>query len=521
MPMDILLLSVDYSTDRYRAGENLGIKYIASVLQSNEYPVEVFDLSLDKMSINDICEKVNRRQFDLVGIGVSFTAAVNRAIDIVKEIKGMCDIRHLTLGGQGISFIWSEIMVIEKEIDSCVVFEGEYTTLELVRALEYGGSFKNIRGLFIRDGERVIFTGYREPIDDLDELPFPVRKAHSAVLSDPHFLLLTSRGCSKSCTFCVSGNYGNKYHKRSKWRYRSPENVITEIRDLVNGYDARAFSFIDDAFLGGNLVVGKDRAKRLARILKSELPNVKWSMECRADEVDRYLFSELRDGGLRHVFVGIDSGNISDLRLYGKQTSLKQIELAIQVINELELSSEYGFIMFHPTTTIENLFHNLEFLKNQKIASAAMLTNKLELYPGSGLLKKYSQQGLIKRKRYMFTYTFSDNFISLIYEIASSSLSQFRSIEIELARAIFKSQTSSSPSTHFYIHKLSDLQQEICSTELGVFEHLLKSVRAEINRIEPRREFAIKLREDCNQHTKKIVSSFFLDLKKIQIDKSE
>lgn len=516
--MNILLLSAPYDTGRYRVGENLGIKYISAMLQSKGYDVDIFDLSLDQIGIDGICGQTYRRRYDLVGVGIPFTTAVSKAMDVVKEIRERCDVGHLTIGGQGISFIWQDILKNESGVDSCVVFEGEYTVLEIVRNLESDNSLKKIRGIYLRDDNQVIFTGYREPTVNLDALGFPTRKQHSTVMSQPHFLLLTSRGCSMNCTFCISGNYGNRYHAQSKWRYRTPENVVSEMCELREKYGANVFSFIDDAFLGGNLSAGKDRARYLARILRSDFPDARWSIECRADEVDRDLFFELYAGGLRHVFVGIDSGNEKDLQLYGKQISLRQIEEAIQVVNGLRLSSEFGFIMFHPMTTFENIEQNLDFLKNHGIASAAILTNKLELYPGSGLLRKFTRDGFVKRKNYLFTYTFADESISLLYKIVSTCLPLFKSIEIKLAMSIFKLQTSLNDIGYPTIQSLFRLQNQICRKELGVFEYVVNSLKAKapsnglLKNVD-------NLLDECAGIARKQVADYSLKLKEILIDK--
>jgi radical SAM superfamily enzyme YgiQ (UPF0313 family) len=55
-------------------------------------------------------------------------------------------------------------------------------------------------------------------------------------------LILTSRGCPYDCIFCYKSVFGKRY------RYRSPQNVVEEIRHLADRYGIRSLGITDDAF---------------------------------------------------------------------------------------------------------------------------------------------------------------------------------------------------------------------------------------------------------------------------------
>ena len=58
----------------------------------------------------------------------------------------------------------------------------------------------------------------------------------------PHLSMITSRGCPGKCTFCAC-SLGKRYRKRSA------ENIVAEIKHLVQRYQIREIDFLDDNFL--------------------------------------------------------------------------------------------------------------------------------------------------------------------------------------------------------------------------------------------------------------------------------
>jgi len=51
--------------------------------------------------------------------------------------------------------------------------EGEETLVELVRNIKNGQDFHNVRGIWFKDGEKIVRNKLRPLIQDLDSIPFP------------------------------------------------------------------------------------------------------------------------------------------------------------------------------------------------------------------------------------------------------------------------------------------------------------------------------------------------------------
>src|SRR5262249_873524 len=111
-----------------------------------------------------------------------------------------------------------------------------------------------IKGIVYREHGtrgRGIYTGSREFVN-LDELPVPAR--HLLPMERylpfpvqyrrlPVVHMFVSGGCPWNCSFCCTPfTWGRDV------RFRSPENVVNEIKDVMQRFGAREISFWDDTF---------------------------------------------------------------------------------------------------------------------------------------------------------------------------------------------------------------------------------------------------------------------------------
>lgn len=472
-PMRVALASAAYET-HFRSGENLGLRYLASYLEQEGHEVDVYDLHASSDLAPIFFKRLQEDVYPLVGIGVLFTSNITRTISLAEEIRKASQSTHITIGGQGASFIWEQLLSHCPAIDSCVCFEGEQTLSELVTAIEYRKSLEAVRGIFFRSNGSISSTGYRAPISDLDIIPFPKRDANSLILGDPHFAILGSRGCYAQCTFCASGNFGNKYHKVPRWRVRSVANIIAEMNYLITTFSAQAFSFVDDDFLGA-CDQGGSRADDLIDGFSGLQERLKWSAECRVDEVSLDLFERLHSVGLEHLLIGIDTGNVSDLKLFGKGATLSEAERAISILRELRISMEVGFIMFHPTTTLDLIDQNLAFLERNHIADRRILTNRLEIYEGSPLVRYYSRLGLLRFEDFMYKYRFREPLVEVLRSSLLHVLAPFKSLEADASKARFRLESGIGNAVgDFNRETLDRLEKQIVESELSVARETYK-----------------------------------------------
>ena len=300
--MRVALVSAPYDTQAYRIGENLGLKYVAAALDADDIPTDVYDPALSGLGTDELVGHLAEGSYDLVGISVMFDSAVPAVMEIVDGLREQNCRAHITAGGHVPTFNHIELLRDNAGLDSVIRFEGDVTIVELVRALRCHGPLASIAGLTYRSPAGIRANPPRHLVADLDDLPFPRRDPTSRHLGDPHFFVVTTRGCPFNCTFCsIPAFYREPAGKQ--WRTRSTHNVLDELEYLATHWGATTISFLDDEFLVGEN--GKERAVELADALAASGMNLTWSFECRADDVAETLFRRLQRCGLRHVFLGI------------------------------------------------------------------------------------------------------------------------------------------------------------------------------------------------------------------------
>jgi anaerobic magnesium-protoporphyrin IX monomethyl ester cyclase len=413
----VLLLSPPFKnpqSERYRLGEALGIRYLASFLEVNGHGVDVLEPSLSQLSIKDTAKAILKEDYDLVGFTVPYGGLFPNVVNVIKIIRDAGFKSHITNGGHFSTFEHIDILRYNKNIDSVVRHEGEVTLLALVNNLDDQNNFKTIPGLSYREGEKSHVNPPRPLIENLDELPFPKRDDYSRYNEGDHYAMVTSRGCYGNCSFCsVRAFYG---YDNASLRFRSPDNVVDEIEYLVDNYGAKVISFLDDNFMGGK--IGKKRAKEIANAIINRGLDIFFEISCRSDDIDEHILSEMKKAGLRHVSVGIESGNDEVLKRFNKKVTVSDNIAAIKILRKNNLSFTPYFIMFDPWTTLDELKCNLLFLYDNKICTYRTVKNAITIYKGTPFFAQLKNE--LRRRIWEYQYEFKDNKIAKIYYTVES-----------------------------------------------------------------------------------------------------
>ena len=163
--------------------------------------------------------------------------------------------------------------------------------------------------------------------------------------------------------------------------------LIDCIKYLYQNYNIRKFCFWDDNFI----IPGKrgiERCRELVELIKSLPEKISLELETRVDTISYEAISLLKEGGLRHIHIGIESMIDRDLKLYNKGVTIKQNKEALNILNELGYSTKVGskyriatyLICFNPLTRLEDVETLLDFFKAYDISpkkqiSALQITN--------------------------------------------------------------------------------------------------------------------------------------------------
>ncbi|MCX6667824.1 MAG: radical SAM protein [Euryarchaeota archaeon] len=356
-PADRTIIEEKFSFEGYTPP--LGILYLASSLEEEGHRVEIIDFSYEKFDNEKLKRKLN--SVDVVGITV-LTYTVKTSTIITKTVKNSYPEVPVLIGGPH-CLIEPEKALLDIGADICVVGEGERVIKEIAKMLENDREPSGLTGVYYKHNGRIVKGKPLEVIEDLDSLSFPSR--HLVEQYDYGYMIgvhlpggrftsvMTSRGCPFNCRFCLSRKYPIK-----RYRTRSPENVIEEIKKISETYDSMLIA--DDNFLAD-----KKRVKKIMDMIKEEKIDIEiWIEGVRVDSTDKELFKKMKESGVKAIEFGIESGNQDVLDFYNKQITLPEIQKAVQTSRETGFITLGNFIFGAPIETTQHFENTIKFAKS-------------------------------------------------------------------------------------------------------------------------------------------------------------
>ena len=391
----------------YQDQGNLGMGYLAAVLQQHGHTVDMVDVRDEPA---EIAARLSDRQPLVVGFSLIFQAFLPQFRRVARHLRVVGITSHFTIGGHFASLCHEELLAHFPELDSVVRYEGEQTLLELVERLKAGQNWHDVHGIVHVDAGRVVETEARALVADLDSLPFPHRPYQADRLGGFYTLpLLASRGCARRCSFCSIHTFYRTAPGKVV-RVRKPAKIIEEMLELERYRQVRIFLFQDDDFPLWR-AVGRRWATELAdRLHDSGLADrTIWKISCRAEYVEADLFSMLRDAGLFLVYMGIESGVEAGLEVLFKQMTVEQNLTGVQTLKELGILFGYGFMLFDPSSSFESVRENIGFLcQIVGDGSAAAVFSRMLPYGGTPIRDQLQKEGRLRGDLTRPDYVFLD-----------------------------------------------------------------------------------------------------------------
>lgn len=370
--------------------ETLGLGYLAAYLRREGHAVTIRDANIRSEHLTVDHPLFQGGPFSIIGFSC-LTNNVSETIRLIPEIKRRWPSTHVTLGGYYATFNYETLLETEPGIDSVVMGEGEQIMAGLASRLEGMADWRLTPGIAFRSRGKIATNTPPSPLP-LDELPFPARDTLLDVHATGNRIatVSTSRGCYMRCSFCsIPAFYG--LASRTTYRERSPSNVISELRELLEFYsesEAPYIWFCDDEFVGPLKPGVPTHGEQIAQAITDAKLEVRFEIECRADRVEEGRFALLRDAGLRRVFLGVESFLNSDLKYFRKGSSADSNTRAIQILDKLDIDYIIGFIPFTPEVRLEDYQRNLSLLREIGFWRVLRPFNRLKMFSGTRLTKQ-------------------------------------------------------------------------------------------------------------------------------------
>lgn len=393
--MKVLLIAPNYlkvysyvSEEATMIAPPMGLAYIAGYLRDNGIDIQMLDFAALRSNTEMERKNIMNSKADIVALAAT-TNTIMLAYELAKISKEVLPDAKVVVGGPHPTMEPRRTLEECKQIDYCVISEAEETMLELAQKKKdeeiLGISYRN------KDG-KIIVNQSRPLIQDLDKLPFPARDLlplekywTPGVRRYPYAIMMTSRGCPYSCTFCSNFRTQGK-----QFRARTPENVLAEIDHLVKDYGIKEINIIDD-----NFTFLPKRVKEICDglIKRNYDLELKTGNGIRADRVSLPMLRHMKKAGFYLVAFGIESGDPGILKIMRKGETKDHIINAVKWAKQAGLLTE-GFFMFgNEGEGRKEMLETIKFAKELDLSIA-----QFQIYtpvPGSPLFDTIKREGKI------------------------------------------------------------------------------------------------------------------------------
>jgi len=357
----------------------LGLMYLAGYLEKyTDYQIKLLDCQIEELNHNQLKEFIFQEKPDVVGITTT-TFTLPDVIKTAKIIRRINQKIKIILGGPHIH-IYPEETIKIKEVDYCVLGEGEKPLKELLDNINNPELLRQVKGIVFQDKGKVINTGTRELIQNLDLIPFPARhltpyKKYGSVLAKrfPVTTMFTSRGCPFKCLFCDRPHLGNVF------RARSAKNVVDEMEQCQKMGIKEIFIY-DDTF-----TVNRQRIIDICSEIQKRDMDIIWDIRARVDTVNQELLKMMKQAGCQRIHYGVEAGTKKILDVLRKGITLEQIQKAFTWSREIGIETLAYFIIGSPQETREDIEKTIKLAKELKpdYANFSIMTP----YPATDLYK--------------------------------------------------------------------------------------------------------------------------------------
>ena len=390
----------------------LGLAYIGGMLKREGIKYNILDCvvegiktekkisngmwvyGLDDLSIK---KKIKQYKPDIVALSIVYSSDLYMLYKVAKIIKSVDKHIVVVAGGIHCTIYPREVLnesIYNKEplIDFIIRGEGEYRFVDFLNNISKGIIDINADGLCGYYNGKIFINNQRATIENLDNLPLP---DYESLPMEKYFQfnvpfspfprgkrvmqVYTSRGCPIGCTFCASTNFNKKY------RSRSPESVISEIKYYIDNYNIDEIQFADD-----NLTFSKKRSIKLFSLLEDL--NIQWCTPngIMINSLTKGVIDQMIQSGLYQITMSIDSGSKRVLEEdHRKPVNLQRVPDFVNYLKSKNVLIHGTLVIGMPSETLEEIDEGFEYVFGVNLDSVGVFI--AQALPGSELYEKTIQ----------------------------------------------------------------------------------------------------------------------------------
>lgn len=354
----------------YPGAESLAVEYLSSMLKVNGHKsCLVFDPVLfnDQQYLNvpllaklfDSKKKLMEDILETKPNLIAFSVVTDHylwACSIARRIKKLAPEIPILFGGIHVTSVPDEV-IKNDFVDIICVGEGEEAIVELANNLKNGKDITKIKNLWVREGGIVHKNPVRSLIN-LNKLPLPDKELFEdyVPIKNGMYMIMASRGCPFNCNYCCNSVLRQLNAKGMYLRWRSPSNVIRELKIMDGKYSFSGVQFMDDLFT-------TDR-KWVIEFLSRYKEEINKPFECMTHTafLDRSLALILKEAGCTRIKFGIQTINEGiRKRVLNRDEKHKHVVKALRACDGIGLGYSLDHIVGIPYETREGFLETAEF----------------------------------------------------------------------------------------------------------------------------------------------------------------
>jgi hypothetical protein len=370
----------------------LGILGLAAVLESQRCTPVLVDLNRSFYDYADLvgeegidgfaevaAAQISSIDADVYGFG-SICSAYPLTIRIAKAVKALRPDSAIVFGGPQASVVSDQTLAAFPFVDFVLRGEAEQTLPRLLEELSGERKFDRVPGLTHRSVWGIQHNPDGPLILDLDVLPLPAYHLTDELRGETRAALELGRGCPFACTFCSTNDFF-----RRKFRLRSPQRVLQDMRAIEAEYAIRDFNLVHDMF-----TVDAKRVKAFCHELIDSGEGYTWACSARTDCVDEELIELMAAAGCSGMFFGVETGSERMQGIIDKHLDTRRAHQIIDIAEHAGIHSTISLIVGFPQENRDDLNDTMQmFMHSARTPLSSPQINLLAPLANTPLHREY------------------------------------------------------------------------------------------------------------------------------------
>jgi radical SAM superfamily enzyme YgiQ (UPF0313 family) len=366
----------------------LGLAYLAGPIEAAGHEARLLDLCFAQ----DVPAAVRGALDDLAPEAVLVSVrnldnvtwpSCRSYVENVREVVALCRERAVVVLG-GSAFSLEPLSLLDATGAHCgVVGEGEEVVPRLLERIAAGAPLAGLPGVVVAGSGEFVAPRIPATVGTPSRGHFDV----SRYLTEGGAAnVQTKRGCPFGCVYCTY-----PVLEGSRVRTRPAEEVVRELRTLVDDYGVDYVEFCDDIFN-----FPRAAARELCEAMIAEGLRLSWSAFVNPGHLDERLLDLMVRAGCDAVELGTDSGSPAMLRSLGKSFTVDEVRRASLLCRAAGIATAHYLLFGGPGENDGTIAESVA-LMDELAPEAVIVMVGIRIYAGTGLHETALREGVVAR----------------------------------------------------------------------------------------------------------------------------